>query len=43
MGEKNTHHMPIFHCDAKPFALGSHIGLDPNATILFWRFQHVGT
>ena len=31
---------PIFHCDAKPIALGPGIGLDP--TILLWGFQHVG-
>ena len=25
--------MPIFHCDAKPFALGSGVGLTPVKTL----------
>ena len=29
------------HCDAKPFALSPGIGLDPNATISRWGYQHV--
>ena len=26
---KGIVHKPIFHCDAKPFALGTGVGLDP--------------
>ena len=37
-----NHLKPIFHCDAKPFALGPCVGLDPNATILHWGYKHVG-
>ena len=33
---------PIFHCDAKTFALGRCIGLDPKREFLRWLYQHVG-
>ena len=33
---------PILYCAAKPFALGPGVGLDPNATISHWRYQHAG-
>ena len=32
--EGGGHLKPIFHCDAKPFALGPGVGLNPNATIV---------
>ena len=33
---------PIFHCDAKTFALDLCVGLDPQREILRWEYQHVG-
>ena len=30
---------PIFHCNANLFALGPHVGLDPNVSISRWGYQ----
>ena len=34
---------PIFHCDAKPFALGPGVGLDPQRHNFALGYQHVGS
>ena len=33
---------PIFHCDTKPFALGTGVGLDPQCHNLAYLYKHVG-
>ena len=40
--ERERHLKPIFHCNAKPLALGHRIGLDPQCNHFVLEIQHGG-
>ena len=41
--KSNVSFKPIFHCDAKPFASGPRIGVDPQRKISRWKCWYLKT